>query len=241
MLSLAGTAGALTPPMQELVARLQPIVDAQAVLWNTSFSVGLTARGETIAVASGMNRFEPTPSRVDTNSLYPMGSATKMYTAVAALQAAEAGRIDLDAPVAPLVDPLLKSAIGQTLGQLWGANASFIDSVTMRQLLGMRSGMPDYDDAALQAWTLNVSNIGKDLTPIDFMQDWTPKSSLFDFARAEAVAPKEKRTLSFTLEAHQRERVGFDGRPVLPAAGTTYNVQCRGLGDAKTAVKQIVV
>lgn len=68
-----------------------------------------------------------------------------------------------------------------------------------------------------------------------------PKSSLFDFARAEAVAPKEKRTLSFTLEAHQRERVGFDGRPVLPAAGTTYNVQCRGLGDAKTAVKQIVV
>ena len=41
-----------------------------------------------------------------------------------------------------------------TLQSIWGGDAT-INQVTVRQLLQMRSGLKDYNDAQLFEWTLN--------------------------------------------------------------------------------------
>ena len=68
-----------------------------------------------------------------------------------------------------------------------------------------------------------------------------PRSSLFDFTRVELLRPKEKRTLTFTLTLRARSVVGFDGAMRVPGAGSKYDVQCLGLGEAKTKVKTIQI
>lgn len=66
---------------------------------------------------------------------YEIGSQTKMMTAVVILQLAEEGSLDLDAPAADY----LPSA---TIAHLPNA-----DTATVRQLLNMTAGIPNYTDA----------------------------------------------------------------------------------------------
>ena len=90
-------------PPPSLQADLQAVVNAQAVQWNTSFSLGLSwgDGSEVLAVAAGADN-HAAGTTVNTSTLYPLGSATKMYTAVACLQLAEQNKLDLDAPLASL-------------------------------------------------------------------------------------------------------------------------------------------
>ena len=60
----------------------------------------------------------------------------------------------------------LHRANGTTLGALFG-EGSPIASVTVRHLLSMRSGIPDYDDAALRALTLSQPDT--DYSPFDML------------------------------------------------------------------------
>ena len=68
-----------------------------------------------------------------------------------------------------------------------------------------------------------------------------PLSSLFDFARAPAVAPGGSVDLTFTLTAAARSSTGTDGARRQRAAGSKFAVYCKGLGVARTKVKEIVV
>jgi CubicO group peptidase (beta-lactamase class C family) len=160
-------------------ARLQTIVEKQASLWNTSFSLGLNVQGVQYAAAAGFNNRQ-TGTTVDQWSLYPVGSATKLYTATLALQLQEQGLIDLDAPIYTYVDPFLQRTNQTTLLSLWKGHKQ-ITQITTRQVISMRAGLADYDDDKVQAWTFDPANIGKDLTPLDYLHadDLVPKIFLF--------------------------------------------------------------
>jgi CubicO group peptidase (beta-lactamase class C family) len=170
-----------TPDPGALRGKLQQVVDQQALAWNASFSLGLVwgAAAASVAVAGGLSD-HTTRTVVTPSTRYPLGSATKLHTAIACLQAAEHGLLDLDAPIARYVDPFLKRTNGTTLLQLYKNDAN-ISAITTRQALAMRSGVHDYDDAAVQAWSFDRANEGRDLSPYDYLNadDLTPKAFTF--------------------------------------------------------------
>ena len=78
---------------------------------------------------------------------FAWGSTTKPITAVMLLQLAESGLLDLDAPVAPLVDPLLRNlAAGDNATSLVGLYGPLAAQMTTRMLLYHRSGLTEYDN-----------------------------------------------------------------------------------------------
>ena len=121
-------------------AGLQAQLDGVAAYFNTSFSLAIrwgSDEASTFAAASGDDD-RTAHTKMTTASKFPLGSATKTWTAVAALRANESGAIDLDGPAAPHVDKLLENT---SLEQLYGT-----DAITFRELLSMRAGVQDYDD-----------------------------------------------------------------------------------------------
>jgi len=107
--------------------------------------------------------------------LVPGGSITKALTATLCLQLAEAGKLDLDAPMHEHVDKWLReTGLRETgvpwapLSALWGV--ATINNVTTRQLLAMRSGLRDYDDRSILYWTLmQEAGRERDFEPLDFI------------------------------------------------------------------------
>jgi CubicO group peptidase (beta-lactamase class C family) len=114
--------------------------------------------------------------KTTTSSLFPVGSVTKTYVTVSALRLHEKGLLDLDAPFLAIVEPWLKRQGLPSLASLWPhpADRAHLSAITSRQLLSMESGMPDYDDEEMQAWTKR--NPGKDYTPFDYLGNcrWSP-------------------------------------------------------------------
>ena len=167
-------------------------------------------------IAAGVNSHID-GSRVSTTSLYPVGSATKLYTSVAVLQAHEQGLIDLDAPVAPVIDPFLMRTNGTTLFQLWQNEA--INQVTARQLLSMRSGLSDYDDAALNKFSLDPANWNEDITPYDYLHRWAVKKFLFEPGTGGSYTSIGYEVLGFLLAAAHNVTSwqAFDQKSIFPA------------------------
>jgi CubicO group peptidase (beta-lactamase class C family) len=157
----------------ELTQQLQALVDQGAEQDNVSYSFAVHAEDFSVAVAAGFDD-HVTGTKVSPDSLIPAGSALKPYTAVAALKLSEQGKLDLDKPVVPIVDPWLAAQGFPSMGKLW--NNSMINTVTSRQLLSMRAGFDDYDDQGLLNWT--ISNPDKDYLPIDYITN-LPKKFLF--------------------------------------------------------------
>lgn len=148
LLAVAGASGSdLAGAMDVLSAGafdgLQAQMDGVAKYFNTSIQLSVRwgeAETSSVSFASGVeDRASGTTMTVD--SMVPLGSATKPWTTVAALRLAEAGKIDLDAPAWPLVDPFLGG--NATLEAVYGVRGT---SITLRQLVGMRAGVQDYDD-----------------------------------------------------------------------------------------------
>lgn len=135
---------------KQLQLEMQKIINDAASYYNISFSASI-ALGTTsnvqftgnlssneveifddmvvVSAAAGYNDHK-TGTKVDTNSLYPAGSITKLYTAVDLLIAAEEGLIDLDEPVYKYIDPwhAKQNPPVPTLLQLWN-NDSTIQQV----------------------------------------------------------------------------------------------------------------
>ena len=154
---------------------LNDVAKAAAYYWNTSVSLAVTLpHGITHAAAGGFND-RVTGSLVDKDSVIPGGSICKFITSLGAMRLAETGKLKLDDPIGPLVDPWLKTQGHPSLKDLWGGDET-IAGVTPRQLLSMRGGLPDYDDGLLRRWT--VENPNKDWEPIDFIHN-VSKSFLF--------------------------------------------------------------
>ena len=118
-----------------LHTKLQAIADAKAKQYDCAIAIGVQTGTESIAVAS---RGSAVTDR------FVWGSVTKQFTGVALLQLAEAGTLDLDAPVQAHLDPMLARLGLRGLTALFGKDAS---KITARHLASMQSGVPDFDTA----------------------------------------------------------------------------------------------
>ena len=136
---------------------LQAIADAVAKRNNCSVSLAARIGAQSLAVASGFVALDGV-TRAKTSDRYAWGSVTKTVTGSAILQLAADGKLSLDDKAFKYVDPMLKAAnypypTMDALFQVdhWGVapgvqfNAT---NVTIRHLLSMTSGVPDYDTDA---------------------------------------------------------------------------------------------
>lgn len=94
-------------PSESLVDKLQKILDKHSSFWNVSISFAVHNDTLEAAAASGRDDYADPSSKLTVNKSIPMGSTTKMYSAVGVLRLAENGTISLDQKVAPLVDKYL--------------------------------------------------------------------------------------------------------------------------------------
>lgn len=119
-------------------ANLEPQVDAVAAEVLAKSPCGLTiavARGGDVVLARGYGDADVSRHLAASgDTIYPICSISKTFTAAAVLKLAEQGKVDLDAPVARYFasDPLPGRA------------------VTVRQLLNHTSGAGSYNDGP--AW-----------------------------------------------------------------------------------------
>jgi CubicO group peptidase (beta-lactamase class C family) len=170
-----GMSGDRTDFGQRVMDAVTPILASQALLYNTSYSLGVAhnregaAAGEFLGVAKGVQDHR-TGEEATVDSTYPVGSANKPLTAVALMTLAESGVLDLDAPAYKLIDPFLNRTNGTTLLELWGGDTR-IELVTGRQLIGMRAGVFDYEYYENEKWSLDPANNGVDLTPNDYIRN----------------------------------------------------------------------
>ena len=146
--------------------RLSAILAAKAEQWNTSFSLGVfdPILGSFGAVGGLNDRRRRTP--MDEANRFPVGSVTKPYTASAVMRAYERGLLDIDAPIARYVDPILTRENGTTLLELFAGDRTCLN-ITARMLMGMRSGLQDYNDSWYHAVTLHDG--GHDVSPYELL------------------------------------------------------------------------
>lgn len=86
--------------------------------------------------AYGNRTLEPIPVSANVNTVYPIGSVTKVFTSTAVMQLMEQGLIDLDADVSDYLGFSLKNP-----GLAYGDPDNPIPPITIRQLLSHRSGL----------------------------------------------------------------------------------------------------
>ncbi|KAK3281957.1 hypothetical protein CYMTET_10276 [Cymbomonas tetramitiformis] len=146
--------------------RLQALLEDKAQYYNVSFSAAIRTNNRTVLAAAGVND-QATGERVSIHSLFPSGSITKCFTAVGILQLVEEGAFGLDDALAPLVDKALLALHNTTVGALWN-NDPRVQQITVRHVLGMQSGLQDYDDPWVFNFTLNHPTT--DLTPIMYLK-----------------------------------------------------------------------
>ena len=75
--------GLCSQPLAALQERLQGILDDHSAFFNCSFSFAVHNETTELALTSGANNYgTPTTSRLTPDNQIPVGSTTKMYTAV---------------------------------------------------------------------------------------------------------------------------------------------------------------
>lgn len=133
-----------------LEQKLQAIAKIEAAKYNCSISLAVRSGSDLVMVADGIVDFKA-QTRAKVTDKYAWGSCTKMHTAASIMKLVSKGAFTLDHTIASLVDDVLgkmhKANPGQNFSKvedLWGAN---ITSVTIRQLLSMQAGVPDFDTA----------------------------------------------------------------------------------------------
>lgn len=146
-LTLVAAAAALPSGLENT---LQAIVKEKAAKYNCSISIAVRSSDDVVTVAGGIADFE-TKVQAKVTDKYAWGSCTKMHTAASIMNLISKGAFTLDHTIGSLVDDVLgkmqKANPGQNFSSvedLWGAN---ITDVTIRQLLSMKAGVPDFDTA----------------------------------------------------------------------------------------------
>jgi len=88
------------------------------------------------AIADGAERAKPSDPSITPATPFAIASVGKAFTAVAILRLAERGLLDLDGAATEVLPPAIVDAYPPLRG------------ITLRQLLAMTSGLPDYYDEA---------------------------------------------------------------------------------------------
>jgi CubicO group peptidase (beta-lactamase class C family) len=143
--------GGMIEPMEELQRTLEQLIaehnvpGAQAAVWT----------GETLVEAAAGVLSTRTRLAVTTDSVFQIGSVSKVFTAMLAVQLAEEGRIDLDEPIVKVLTDFTLADEGA-------------DEITMRHLLAHTSGIDAGDliddfgpgDDAAERYVANLANVG---------------------------------------------------------------------------------
>ena len=156
--------------LETIKSQVQTILNEEALLWNTSFQAGFSSatHGEFGVAAGKLDASSHSDTQMTPDVMIPVGSATKAYTAATIIKLVDQGLIDLDNEVYKYVDSVLTRLNGTTLLKLWKGDLT-IQTVTVRHLLHMSSGLNDYDDEALQTFTNKYP--GEDKTGIDLLHE----------------------------------------------------------------------
>jgi len=112
-----------------------------------------------------------TPCVLPTDA-FAMGSTAKMYTAAAVLRLVDQGKFNLDDKALPLFDALWTRLNGTSIVNGLGP---LIKEVTVRQLLGMSSGIPDFDNHASRQYQFDHPH--EDLGPVTEMNFLFPSAN----------------------------------------------------------------
>ena len=154
LLSLAVATTPSTPPatLDKIRAALDHRAAQGSAKYNCTIALAFVQGESSLAVAKGISDFA-TGRAAQASDRFAWGSGTKPLTGASILKLVSEGHFKLDDPVAPLVDPYLKHLKDikvqpkqnfTSLRELLGPG---IDQVTVRQLLAMQSGIPDFDTA----------------------------------------------------------------------------------------------
>ena len=155
------------PNPATVAAKVQPLLSTLASHFNASFAFGWAPPGWSsalpqgdlrVALAAGMDG-PSGPLQVSTR--IPSGSATKAWTGAAIFQLIDDGKLTLATKVAPLLDSILRAGTSLSFAALWaahgGAQAALVD---VDDLLGMTSGIADYDNGQIFGWSMEHSATG---------------------------------------------------------------------------------
>ncbi len=134
----------ITPPARDdLVERLDALARKHGV---PGAAAGVLVGDEMTVCATGVTRDDADGVPITDDTLFLVGSITKMWTATLVMQLVDEGRVDLDDRVNSHLDPTLRLA-----------DQGVADAVTIRQLLthtggfyGDREDPPERGDDALQ-------------------------------------------------------------------------------------------
>jgi D-alanyl-D-alanine carboxypeptidase len=165
---------ALAVDISALEKELQSIIDRATLLSRgTAFSLGVALPGKTISLSSGRQEMNSqTASSVLPTDPFAMGSTAKMYTAAAVLRLVDSGSFALDDKAVLLFDKLWTRLNGTSIVNILGPQ---MNDVTVRHLLQMRSGIPDFDNMASRSYQFD--HPGEDLGPITEISFLKPHES----------------------------------------------------------------
>ncbi len=135
----------------DLDAALQDIAAAESAKYNCSISIAYRGRGRSGAVISGASDFA-TGRKAELSDKFVWGSITKVLTGASVMRLVQEGVLELNQTIPSLVESIMaKMAAAEPskgysarLSEYWGKE---VDKVTVRDLLGMMSGIPDFDTA----------------------------------------------------------------------------------------------
>jgi CubicO group peptidase (beta-lactamase class C family) len=148
-----------------LETSLQGILDrATLISKGTALSLGVALPSRSISLSSGKQQMGKSASNsadVAPSDAFAMGSTMKMYTAAAILRLVDDGKIGLDDRALSLFDTLWTKLNGTSIVHALGSQ---IKDVTVRHLLQMRSGIPDFDSLASRGYQFDHPS--EDLGPV---------------------------------------------------------------------------
>ena len=156
-------------PLEDVQRAVQPVLDEMAQKYNMSFSFGFTNSTGRLALAAGVNSVW-SQRKLKPEDLIPLGSVTKAWTAVMVLQAVEEGQLSLEDQAVKWIDPVLARLWGSSMAQLWGKDA---ERIKVRDLMGMTSGIADYDDFYMEHFTFKFA--GDDAGPFLYLKSAAKK------------------------------------------------------------------
>jgi len=129
----------------DLQQALQQILAEKAAHYNCSMQMAYHDNKTAYSMASGQsNRKSARNTTVDDRFVW--GSVTKVMTGSSVLRLGDLGEINLEGSIVPLIDPFISKSMPslKALEYLFGQEVA---DVTVRDLLGMTSGIPDFDTA----------------------------------------------------------------------------------------------
>lgn len=143
-------------PQAKIKRIIDPIVAKMAKKYNCSISVALRGPdrpGKPFMVESAAGVIDRSSGRTaQISDQYVWGSVTKLVTGTGVLQLVDQGKVSLGDSVPQHIDPFLKKMAATdptqnytSLEELWGKE---VYKITVKDLLGMRSGVPDFDTAS---------------------------------------------------------------------------------------------